>query len=213
MDINNYIYEEIGEPDMLNTTNDIECQHNLIDYDGVMICDICGITLNGSPIVGSHPVYKFTGYQRKFYFKDKLRLILRKKQCTDKIYNNVVDQLKVVFKPHYKDDLRNLKLFRKKIKKINKKMTKYIFSLYYDCVGKELIKIDDDQYNKLISDFKIFDRIFNKKFPNNKHIFNYNIIIYILFTHNNIPSSRYILLPKNYESTIEKYKDFFEDNE
>ena len=190
----------VSEVESLN-----DCNHNYVPIEGKYICNLCGIHHPNRIYFSEQAIYSKQKYKRKGYFREKLKLLIGKKQSLSEDYNVMLDKLKPEYKSKDINDLRKL------IKQSYGKYSKYIHSIHYDLTGERLINLSDDDITKLEKKFYSFEKKFKELYPDSYYMLSYNIILHQLLKENNYNFYKYILLPKNYNKTKNKFCEILID--
>lgn len=180
------------------------CESNEIyQIDGYQTCTDCGcMDINRPQLVHEYAIAKRVQfkpviiYHRCNYFTELLQCMTIRKSCHDLPIKVVISNLK-------KKPKQTIKQIKQYLKQSNlQKYNKYIYYIYYQLYGVNLINVTNKQYNRIIHDFKTYDRTF--RLTNKRNQLNYQFIIYKLFTKRGIPTD-HIIIPK----TVQKLEATF----
>ena len=178
--------------------NNAVCCNNVEELliDGQYICTNCGSILHSILITDKyddnmHRII-YIPYKRVIYFKQKLQLLTG--SC---IY---VPNAKLLYLINgIKNSKKRLSLIKIKLllkKNHLNKYYKYIYSIYNDIYGEQLIKISCHVVSQMLYKFLEIERFFKKNIDR-KNMLSYNIILYYLLKQYNIKNYEKMLLPYN----------------
>jgi hypothetical protein len=178
----NYCFE--NDINKENNINDCVCgkEYEMLDNDMYyIVCSECGICKDITYSTAVNYKNKYDGtytyvrnrcYKKSSYLRNKLNKML------------------YPYKPRLNDS--DLKILQKKITgkrltlitvnkymKKNKLVKQYdVLKTYYHCIGKEPMRIGEEDMNKLVSAFKEKERVYKRK---NYKRFNYNFVLFKIF--------------------------------
>src|SRR2546423_6268063 len=118
-----------------------DCRHSCIPIDGYYTCKECGcVDTTRNVFIERCPSFyrKYIHvYKRRSYFIERIHLMIGRKQSSSPEYIRMLNY----FKEHKFKSIHELRRLVKK----NKfgKMLKYVYTLYYDLMGKRLINLSD----------------------------------------------------------------------
>jgi len=182
------------EPKVVNATCCSNTEEILID--GQYICVNCGSVLNSILVTDKyddnmHRII-YIPYKRVIYFKQKIQLLTG--SC---IYTPNAKLLYLI--NGIKNSKKRLSLMKIKLllKKNNlNKYYKYIYSIYNDIYGEQLIRISCHIVSQMLYRFLEIERFFKKNIQR-KNMLSYNVILFYLLKQYNIKNYEKILLPYN----------------
>jgi hypothetical protein len=156
-----------------------------------------------NPYDGNFMLKIIQPYKRIVYFRQKLNLI-----CC-KIYYPIIPKILFFINKNKNKKFKNLKKLKTVMKhaKLNK-YYKYIYSIYFEISGRQLIKMDYRQYEQLIYFFIKMERIFLKQ-NIKKNLYSYNVIIYFLLKMIGHPDFKFIILPLNRNRIKKKISELY----
>lgn len=170
-----------------------ECDIEVHYIDGYRTCMGCGIIDMGdceyvTEYISSTSRLNYKPqiyYKRINYFIKLLDRLIVSTGMNNKTITNISSQLRDT-------NIRNISDIKTWLKynKYNK-YVKYIYIIYNNAYNEKLISLTTRQYDKVLDDFKKYDREFNKTGCRNQ--LNYNFIIYKLFEHNQIDNTNILL--------------------
>jgi len=185
-----------------------ECIHDWIITDTGYTCKQCAVVDPTRQLYETaifHTAKNYHLYYRIIYFREKMKLLTGHKQSQNPKYNEAVADLKgCVFK-----DIVQLKKHMKT--KGHNKFYKYIYSIYKDIKGIQLINLSLSNIKFLEHKFLNLERQFKQLLKERSNFLNYNMTIYILLKQNNYECYKYILLPKNQKKLVEKFSKIIEN--
>lgn len=150
------------------------CDHDYI-MDQVLVCFKCGEvspeTIYSEVLDAKHKKNHHL-YYRKTYFLNRLHLMNRNVQCSNEIYNQVLD----ILRNKKFETIRELRSVMKRLKL--RSYYKYIYSIFYDLKGVKVFQFNADQIDGMVKTFLKMERNFKEKYPGKRNLFNYNLIIY-----------------------------------
>ena len=184
------------------------CNHDWIITESAYTCRLCGVVdihriIYEKSACRNRKNYHL--YHRIMYFREKLKLLTGHKQSQSPKYNDIVKSLK----EYEIKDIYQLK----KILKSNghSKFYKYIYSIYRDIKGVQLITLSLSDIGFLESKFLILERQFKLFLKERSNFLNYNMTIYILLKQNNYECHKHIILPKNQKKLVDKFSRIIEN--
>lgn len=188
--------------------NNVCCSDKeVIINDGQYICVNCGSILDSMLVTDQyddnmHRII-YVPYKRVIYFKQKIQLLTG--SC---LY---VPNAKLLYLINgIKNSKKRLSLMKIKLllKKNNlNKYYKYIYSIYYDIYGEQLIRISCHIVSQMLYKFLEIERFFKKNIQR-KNMLSYNIIIWHLLKQYNIKNYDRLLLPHNATKIKKIFKKF-----
>lgn len=172
-----------------------QCNHINIIIDGYYTCTLCG-TVDIHRYVFVEPIilektHNYQLYQRKSYFREKLKLMVGIKQSTNQKYQTIITELK----KHSFNSITELKKLMRK--KGYHQYYKYIYTIYYEIKGIKLIDLTYIDIENLTCKFLKLEDQFKKLYPKKSNLLSYNIIIYVLLKKYDHQCYKNIILPKN----------------
>lgn len=142
-------------------------------------------------------------YKRRLYCQEKLRLMVGHKICRSPHYKKIVKEL-------YEYDIQSIIELKQYLKDWGlKKFYKYIYNLYFDVTGVQLIKLTSQDIDFLSRKFvEVESRFKLAKLKGRKNMFNYNSCLYILMKKYKYEGYEHIILPLNHLTISKILKTF-----
>lgn len=169
------------------------------------VCPECGTMDIDNPVYYMEvdtPYKRKSTYKRRLYCMEKLKLMSRQKKSNSPMYDKMIVALK-------RRKFSNLQELRTLMNKHGfNKFYKYIFNIYYDIKGVDLIRMDYHLMENISRQFVEYDTFFRQKREEHqrKNMLSYTSIIHHIMTTMRIKDRNHLLLPHNHESTINTLK-------
>ena len=206
-----YCEDYCYENDMSKETESNDCicgkDYELLDNDMYyIVCSKCGVCKDittpsivnyKSKYDGSYTYMRNRCYKKSSYLRNKLNKILYPHKPRLNDLDISILQKKITGK---RLTLINITKYMKK-KKLVKQYD--ILKTYYHCIGKEPVRIGEEDMNKLVSVFKKKEIVYKR---NNHKRFNYNFVLFKIFEEWNRTDLTYCLKPLQDRKRYQKHE-------
>jgi hypothetical protein len=183
------------EDEEIEETSTNICEHDFINMESHVVCQLCGIVDIDRPIFVADNVHKVKQttncvYHRKTYFTTVLKLMAGYKQCSLGVYPELIESLS-------SQNFETIFELKKLMRKLGfQKFYKYIYSIYYDIKKKRLIDLKLNDITFLTNKFIALESEFKKIFLHRSNLLSYSLVVYCLFKKYNYPFYDNLVVPK-----------------